>query len=143
MKEGFDEASLHFEAEEVEVTCGFPVGELGVPKYPFAKALVAIAKDHFEFATAEEQGFTPTHGARDIEQRMTAMEDMLRQLQSGLAGLQPSALAVLAPQLNQAEESGWRDRTASQSCLHAGLDPGLARKALQSWISHAALGELA
>ena len=32
LKEGFDEASLHFEAEEVEVTCGFPVGELGVPK---------------------------------------------------------------------------------------------------------------
>ena len=71
-----------------------------------------------------------------------AMEDMLRQLQSGLARSQPSAPAVVELQLNQAKESGWGDRTASPE-LPPGLDPGLARQALQSGISHAALGELA
>ena len=75
------------------MTYGFPVDELGVPKYLFAKGLVAIEKDHVEFATAEEQGFTPTHGGRDTEQHMMAMEDMLRQLQSGLARSQLSAPA--------------------------------------------------
>ena len=40
----------------------FSVGRAGCSKKLFAKALVAIAKDHFEFPTAGEQGFTPKGG---------------------------------------------------------------------------------
>ena len=53
LKDTFETAMLYDDAELMDVAYGFPVDALGVAKLPFAKALVAIAKDHFEFATAE------------------------------------------------------------------------------------------
>ena len=114
------------------MTFGFQVDELGVPKYRSS----CHCKGPFRVCHRRRAGFT----GRDIEQRMTAMEDMLRQLQSGLASSQPSAPASLG-----AAQPGRRVglERQDQPELPPGFDPGLARQALQSGISHAALGELA
>lgn len=144
LKESFENV-VHFDIDEVDVTYGFPVDELGMPKYPFAKALVAIAKDHFEFATADEPGVTPVHGGHDIELRMRAVEDVLKQLQNGIARLQPAASVVPGGRGTAAPTSrrAGADKPEPQLELPPGLDPGVARQALQSGVSQAALGELA
>ena len=141
LKESF-EVSVHYGTEEVKVTCGFPVDELGVPKYHFAKALVAIAKDHFEFATAEEQGLIPVHGGRGIEQRMRAVEDLLKQMQTGLVRLRPSAPPGPAADrmtFRKSRGGGEIDKNLSPE-LPPGLDPGIARQALQSGSCSAPFG---
>ena len=144
LKESFENV-VHFDPDEVEVTHGFPVDELGMPKYPFAKALVAIAKDHFEFATADEPGVTPRPGRADMELRMQAVEDVLKQLQAGIARLQPSAAPAPGRQgaTAPASRKAGADRSEPQLELPPGLDPGVARQALQSGVSQTALGELA
>ena len=111
----------------------FSGGRAGCSKVSFCQSSSCHCKGPFRVCYHRRAG---------VYSYARAMEDMLRQLQSGLARSQPSAPAVVELQLNQAKESGWGDRTASPE-LPPGLDPGLARQALQSGISHAALGKLA
>ena len=108
------------------------MGELGAPKYPIAsiaKALVAFAKDHFEFVTAEEQGFTR------IEQRVRAMEDMLRQLQSSLVRSDFSAPAGCAGRGAAAQpgrRAGLERQDSQPGCRTQGLQTPLGRQCLNS-----------
>eukprot|EP00435_Cladocopium_sp_Y103_P025450 s4131_g6.t1 len=145
LKDSFETAVAY--EEDVDVEHGFPVDALGVPKYPFAKALVAIAKDHFEFATAEEGARPAAGGPSALERRMQNMEDVLRELQEGIVGLQsqrakarqsPLGAAPKAPPQGAGRGSPSHPRT-----LPPGIDPGLARQALQSGVSAEALGEFA
>ena len=147
LKESFESAA-HYDAEESEVTYGFPVDALGVPKFPFARALVAIAKDHFEFATAEEGGRAQPGAPPGLEVRVQNMEEILRELRQGIAGLQaqtaqPSRAPLLTPAAKPKPAGAGRGSVPQPASLPPGVDPGLARQALQSGVTPDALGEFA
>lgn len=143
LKECF-EVSVHYDEEETDVQYAFPSDELGIPKLPFAKALVAIAKDHFEFATADEPLVSPSHGAHGLENRMSAVEAVLKELQVGIARLQPAARLGADAKAAPARPSRKAAELGEHSMeLPPGLDAGVARQALQSGVSHAALAEMA
>ena len=146
LKETYEQF-VHFgEDEASEVTYNFPIDALGLIKLPFAKALVAIAKDHFEFATAAEDlpAGTP---APAVEQRMAAMEEMMRQVQESLAHLQvgESSKEPRRASLLPGRPAGRaREQSANASpAVPAGMDPGLARQAMLSGLTPGALGEFA
>eukprot|EP00435_Cladocopium_sp_Y103_P012467 s3412_g3.t1 len=145
LKESF-EAAVHYDVEEVDVMHAFPVDALGVPKYPFARALVAIAKDHFDFVTAEEGSHSG--GASGWERRMQSMETVLRELQEGMVGLRSQQAATrltvaLLPPTPKVHGGAGRAAASQPRLSVPGIDPGLARQALQSGVTPEALGEFA
>ena len=92
-------------------------------------ALVAAARDQFTFLSAESAA-PPEPGLPDYESRFAALEESLRQIQKGLAGLQPSA---------QQEKRKPALRKSKPSEFPEGVDPAVAQQALQAGVSPAAL----
>eukprot|EP00435_Cladocopium_sp_Y103_P033667 s2641_g8.t1 len=142
------EAYVYFgEDDIVDVAYGFPADSLGLSKLPFAKALVAIAKDHFEFATAAEDP-PAVRSSPEVEQRMQALEEGMKQLQASLekfhgGGAAPDA-GRRAPSVARAPgRSRGAPEAAGEHQALRGIDPGLARQAKLSGVSEAALGEFA
>ena len=141
------EAYVQFGDEEpIETAYDFPVDTLGLVKLPFAKALVAIAKDHFEFATAAEELFgAATNSA--VEQRMVAMESMMKQVQASLLQLQGGGGLEAGRSAPPPAHPAGRDRaqpgSVAQPPLPSGIDAGLARQAMLSGVTPGALGEFA
>ena len=137
LRETLETSVLYGEDVGEDLGYGFPVDALGIQKLPFAKALVAIAKNHFEFATAAEGGSAP--GAPEVERRMTALEEMMREMRDGMRQLskQPGTAAASkkAPKLPAP--------SVAAGGLPAGMDPGLARQAMMSGVTPSALGEFA
>ena len=142
LKPDFEVAAHFSDLEEIEILHGFPTDDLGMPKLPFAKALVAVARDHFEFATAEEPASDP--GSTKLERRMSNMEAVLAELKTGLAQLRPAAPPGLPSGQGQPlPQALGAHPKAPASMIPAGVDPGVARQALQAGVSPDALGEMA
>ena len=125
------------EGELAQVT--FPADTAGVMKVPYAKALLAVARDHFDFFTAESElplVETPVveEDAAGMALRLTTLEASLQSIQESLAQLVPKAPAKSTP-------AGARPKAPPG--LPAGVDPVVARQALQAGVSRAALEEMA
>ena len=83
LRETLETSVLYGEDVGEDLGYGFPVDALGIQKLPFAKALVAI-----------EGGSAP--GAPEVERRMTALEEMMREMRDG-SGSSASSLAQQLP----------------------------------------------
>ena len=141
LKSSYEE---NFSAEFEAVDYPFPVDSMGIPKIPFARALVHIARDHFEFATADDGRPPPL----DMEQRLQSVEQLLADMRVSLARLAPPPPGLTgdggpraAPLPPPPADVG--KRQAAVPSIPPGIDPGVARQALQSgatpewWVSKA------
>eukprot|EP00438_Fugacium_kawagutii_P016871 Skav223761 [mRNA] locus=scaffold521:339:1994:+ [translate_table: standard] len=123
--------------EEEYPTHGFPVDERGLLKLPYARALISVARDHFEFQTADSGGLGGAVSPLQTAARLAALEEELQRLRA--AAPRPGS----DPRLGQAPPAPASRPKAPPAEVPAGLDPALARQALQSGLSPDALGELA
>ena len=80
------EGQLSYPAEE-ELDVALPAGPSGEPQLPYAAALVAVAKEHFTFFSAESFLNPQGLGAPPLDQRVAAMEGALGDIQKSLAEL--------------------------------------------------------
>ena len=70
---------------------GFPVDALGMPAFPFAKALCAVAQYHFAFVSAESAVPQPE---LNVESRLGRLENSMAEILSSLKDLRaPKPLA--------------------------------------------------
>ena len=127
------DAEALFVADEGQAEIVFPMDANGVMSLPFASALVAAAQDHFTFLSAESASAPPGLGASAVQDRLGALEEGVRQIQAGLAGLKPPAAA---PSLKARPK-------AKSAPLPEGIDPAVAQQALQAGVSPAALHDMA
>ena len=128
---------LSFE-EGDQVEMGFPVDAQGVQRLPYARALVAIARDHFTFLSAESGVPAPPGlGAGDAElnQRMGLLED-------GMAALQAGMQEILQAKLGRKPKAAARPKD-NEKQFPPGVDPAVAAHALQVGVSPDALAEMA
>ncbi|CAL1137610.1 unnamed protein product [Cladocopium goreaui] len=126
-------------AVEGDPTVVFPPDGNGVPKVPFADALIAVARDHFTFLTAGEEDQQPG----DVETRMGKIEETLQRILAQLPapkGPAPTA-APLAPAAKSKAGVPGKKPSASPAPA-AGLDPTMMQQALQAGVSPEALGEV-
>eukprot|EP00435_Cladocopium_sp_Y103_P073950 s91_g46.t1 len=113
----------------------FPIGADGLMRLPFASAVVAAAKDHYTFLSADSGGVAEPPGLGGLESRFAAIEEQLQRLLHALP--QTGAAAGASAEL------GRRPKAAARPALPAGIDPAVAQQALQAGISPSALVEIA
>eukprot|EP00435_Cladocopium_sp_Y103_P039135 s110_g10.t1 len=135
-----------FELDEGAVAdVSFPVDSAGLMLLPYAASLVAIARDHFTFLSAESGHHTA--GGRDQEARIAGLESALDKIMQKLDALGPKGLAQ--PSQAAASHAGRGARPKQQQRHPAdleappGLDPGLVQQAAGAGVSRAALVEMA
>ena len=132
------EGQLAFPAVD-DIDVAFPTGSNGEPFLPYAAALVAVAKDHFTFFSAESGVPQPPGlGVPGLDQRVTAMEGALGDIQKSLAQL----LGKGDPQPEKQNVLVARPKPSAQARLPQNVDPGVAAQALQAGVSPAALAEI-
>eukprot|EP00438_Fugacium_kawagutii_P022422 Skav224784 [mRNA] locus=scaffold428:252344:254481:+ [translate_table: standard] len=115
-------------AQGEEPSLNFPSTADGQTKWPYAKALIAVAQDHFEFATATSQGQVDEQAA--LAAKVEQLEKQLQEL------LQPKAKARSTPPSRSAA------RPQAAAPLPPGVDPGVAQQALMAGMSPQALAEV-
>jgi hypothetical protein len=118
----------------------FPLDDVGMMKLPYAPALLAVAKDHFTFLSAESAAPQPglSQAPQVIyEARMSALEDGLQEIKQLLSAQHPAA--PRPPALRNAKPKV----KFSPSALPEGVDPAVAQQALQAGVSPAALQDIA
>jgi len=118
----------------------FPLDDVGMMKLPYAPALLAVAKDHFTFLSAESAAPQPGLSQSPqvvYEARMSALEDGLQEIKQLLVAQQPAA--PRPPALRNAKPKV----KFSPSALPEGVDPAVAQQALQAGVSPAALQDIA
>ena len=115
---------------------GFPIDDKGFVKLPYARALISVARDHFEFQTADSGGAGGAGGDPALAQRLAALEAELAALRDGA----PRGAGRARTQTSQLGAAPKKAAVAPQ--IPPGLDPALAQQALQSGMSPDALGEL-
>lgn len=123
--------------EEVSVT--FPETEPGVYVLPYAQALVAVARDHFTFLSAES-GIAPP-GLDPVP----VLQQRVQQLEGAIAGIQ-EGIKELLNEKKTAPPSALKAKpktSAKQQRLPAGVDQAVASQALQAGVSPQALAEMA
>ena len=128
------EAEPQCYVDEGQAEISYPVDEHGVVMLPYAAALVAAARDHFTFMSADSSA-KPHHPPGlstkgDPAGRIKALEAELAALRGKVQTSRPGILKKPAVPVSQAG-------------LPAGVDPGVAQQALQAGVSHAALQEMA
>eukprot|EP00435_Cladocopium_sp_Y103_P014703 s4063_g3.t1 len=114
---------------------GFPVDTNGLQLLPFAESLVAAARDHFTFLSLSEA--PPTGGG---------MENRLKVVEDGLGKLQSTLDAFLAQQSSAKSKEAVRKRPSAlrgKGEAASGLDPLVARNALQAGVTPDALSQIA
>lgn len=118
---------------------GFAIDSFGIQKLPYAESLVAVAKDHFTFLSLPEghQG-----GEGQVGQRLKVVEDGLLQLQNTLEKLLERQPAAQPSPHTAYREQPARPKPRSQAAP-PGLDPVVAKHALQAGVSERALAEVA
>lgn len=104
----------------------------------YAKALLAVARDHFDFFTAESEIQPPPEAvvaedASHIDQRLAMLEASMKSIQEGMKRLLPPAQP----------KTLFTGRPKAPPGLPANLDPVVARQALQAGVSREALVEMA
>lgn len=123
--------------EEVSVT--FPETEPGVYVLPYAQALVAVARDHFTFLSAESgiapPGLDPVPG---LQQRVQQLEGAIAGIQEGIKELLNEKKTAPPSALKAKPKT-----SAKQQRLPAGVDQAVASQALQAGVSPQALAEMA
>eukprot|EP00438_Fugacium_kawagutii_P004856 Skav221077 [mRNA] locus=scaffold3118:408562:418463:- [translate_table: standard] len=119
---------------------GFPVDSTGVQKLPYGESLVAVAKDHFTFMSVSEQ---QVDDKDEMHLRMKTVEDGLHKLQSTLEKLLEGNGRQPLPKAGP--HSSYRKQAAPSVVGKAppGLDPVVAKHALQAGVSAQALEEVA
>ena len=132
------EGQLTFPAEE-ELDVVFPIGQNGEPQLPYAAALVAVARDHFTFFSAES-GVPQPPGLDTpaLAQRVSTMEGALEDIQKSLAQL--LGAASTPPERKPALVA--RPKPASRHPQSHTMDPGVAAQALQAGVTPNALAEI-
>eukprot|EP00435_Cladocopium_sp_Y103_P007514 s684_g2.t1 len=128
------ESQVYSDEGQAEIT--FPVDEHGLVMLPYAAALVAAARDHFTFMSAESAGqpVRPPGLSKDpAGARLAALEEELARLRQEVAGGKASVMKAAPKQRQRAERQE----------LPAGIDPGVAQQALQAGVTPAALQEMA
>ena len=120
-------------------TVVFPPDGNGVPKVPFADALIAVARDHFTFLTAGEEDQQP----EDVETRMGKIEETLQRILAQLPapGGPAPTVAKVAPAA-KSKAGVPEKRPSAAPAAAAGLDPVMMQQALQAGVSPEALGEV-
>lgn len=103
------EGQISFSLTEHAATVGFPQGADGSSVLPYAQALVAVAKDHYTFLSAESGGVSAPPGLGqagddNLQKRMVDLEAAVSGIQEGIKELlgsvqakpsRPSALKAL------------------------------------------------
>ena len=126
------EAQVSYDQGQPALT--FPLGVDGLMRLPFASAVVAAAKDHYTFLSADSGGLAQPPGLGGLEDRFAAIEEQLHQL------AQQFARPAQAP----GQTMGRRPKAAAApAALPAGVDPAVAHQALQAGVSPVALAEIA
>ncbi len=132
------EGQLSYPAEE-ELDVALPAGPSGEPQLPYAPALVAVAKEHFTFFSAESGVPQPPGlGAPPLDQRVAAIERALGDIQKSLAELLGKGDAP--PGRKSALMA--RAKPAPKASAAANVDPGVAAQALQAGVTPAALAKI-
>ena len=113
----------------------FPIGADGLQRLPYAQALLAVARDHFTFMTAESGSGDRPPGLSGglVEARLSAVEDGIAEIKHGLAALRGPGKSL------PAKAKGASKRPP----LPPGVDPAVAQQALQAGVSPGALREMA
>ena len=143
LKEDY-EAQVTFGEAAVSCDLDFLMSSTGLRLPPFARALVAVANDHFTFVTAESTlggdlvggppGLVPT-----MSDRMLALEEMMSEIKQSLTSGQVRA-AKPRPSALKARPKG----AATPADLQGlGLDAGVTASALQAGVTPDALAEMA
>ena len=152
---------------EAEPTIFFTAGGADSGYLPLGEALVEVAKDKFQFHTAEsgEPGPPMPTEAQDetrlgrLEEAMQAMAATVKALSEGIQQQRESSLTALpiaesapAPRTRTQPGAGIGAVVPAHAAAHdpgqdaptyPGLDPGVVQSALAAGVSHQALGEMA
>ena len=116
----------------------FPPDGSGVPKVPFADALIAVARDHFTFLTASEED----QQVEGVETRMAKIEETMRKIPAQLPQQKGSTPAAPLAPAAKPKATVSRKKPTAPTAPAAGLDPTLMQQALQAGVSKEALGEV-
>ena len=123
---------------EGDPTVVFPPDGSGVPKVPFADALIAVARDHFTFLTASEED----QQVEGVETRMAKIEETMRKILAQLPQQKGSTPAAPLAPAAKPKATVSRKKPTAPTAPAAGLDPTLMQQALQAGVSKEALGEV-
>lgn len=123
----------------------FPLASTGLRLPPFARALLAVATDHFSFVTAESHGAEAVpappglSGNSGVLDRMQALEEMMTELKQVITAGQPGPVKTRPSALKAKPKVA-----ATPSDLQKlGLDAGVTAAALQAGVTPDALAEMA
>ena len=133
------EESISYEQLDVGGVEQFPPGDDGAPKAPFAKALVAVARDHFTFMSADSTGAVAPgfDGPGQVEARLDGLEKGLAAIQEGLARLTKDETKP------RAGAAGATAKAVGRPPIPHGIDPVVGQQALQAGVTPDALEDMA
>eukprot|EP00438_Fugacium_kawagutii_P018145 Skav206345 [mRNA] locus=scaffold3448:16189:18383:+ [translate_table: standard] len=121
----------------------FPLDSNGVQKLPYAASLVAVARDHFTFLSAESTARGPGEGnlGQSDAARISVLEATLGDLVKKIDALASSQRPAAAPK-KTARKPAPAASAPTPAGVPPGLDPALVQQALSSGVSPEALQEM-
>lgn len=129
--------------DDGEPAHNFPVGAAGRPKIPFARSLVAIARDHFTFLSAESGGMGHPRGGGDAaEERLASLEKSVQEIMNKLGKLVDDK--ATKPTLGVKAKPAARPAKTAEEAVTAppGLDPHAVQQALRAGVTPEAVAEM-
>ena len=140
----YEELVVYEADEETAAERCFPMDGAGLMTLPYAASLVAIAKDHFTFLSAESG-----HRAAakpDQEERIAVLENSLDKILKKLDALGSSpptaAPSGSDPPAGRGARAKHQPRRPAAVEAPPGLDAGLVQQALNAGVSNKALAEM-
>ena len=130
--------------DDSEPAINFPRNSAGRPMLPYARSLVAVARDHFTFFSAESGG----GGTDPAELRLLTLEKSVQEIMNKLGklvdgdrlGAQPKKAP--APSVPAPAKSLAKKKVSAPPGLAQGLDPVAVEQALQAGVSPDAVAEM-
>ncbi|CAK9095183.1 unnamed protein product, partial [Durusdinium trenchii] len=136
-----------FQSEE-EPVISFPLNAEGRPVLPYARSLVAVARDHFTFLSAESGLGQPEGGGTVSESRLANLEKSVQDIMNKLGKLVDQQGPT--PSLKTKEKEKTRPQTQrpvapppeEAFAPPPGLDPQAVHQALQAGVTPNAIAEM-
>ena len=129
--------------DDGEPAHNFPADTMGRPKITFARSLVAVARDHFTFLSAESGGMGHPRGGGEVaEERLASLERSVQEIMNKLGKLVEEK--PRQPALGGKAKSAARPdpKHAGELTAPPGLDPQAVQQALRAGVTPEAVAEM-
>lgn len=139
------ESWVTYGEEEPEPALSFPFSTEGLPLLPFARSLVAVAKDHFTFLSAESGAGPVTGGDQVSEARLAHLEKSVQAIMNKLGQLveqKEGSPSLKGPKTKPAAPRSKQPEVEQPFTPPPGLDAQAVQQALQAGVTPNAIAEM-